>query len=52
MTTCYFLVVTRDNRRKNRGTYKYVREPERWEALSEGEKAKMGDLGPDYRYLR
>lgn len=51
MTTCYFLVVTRDNKRKDRGTYKYVREPEKWEALSEGERAKMGDLAPDYRYL-
>ncbi|KAF8446897.1 putative MFS transporter [Terfezia claveryi] len=52
MTTCYFLVLTRDNRRKDTGTYKYVGEPEKWEALSEGEKAKMGDLAPNYRYLR
>jgi len=37
---------------KDRGTYKYVREPEKWKALSEVERVKMGDLAPDYRYMR
>ncbi|KAF8427724.1 MFS general substrate transporter [Tirmania nivea] len=52
MTTCYFWVVTNDNGRKDKGTYKYAKESEKWQALSEGEKVKMGDLAPDYRYLR
>lgn len=51
MTTAYWFVCRRDNRRKDQGTYKYVADPAHWEGLSEGEKAKLGDLGPRYRYL-
>jgi len=52
MTGTYWLVLTRDNRRKDKGSNKYVADPATWDSLSDGEKAKLGDLGPSYRYLR
>lgn len=52
MTITYWLVLTRDNRKKDKGSNKYVTDPAAWDSLSNGEKAKLGDLGPSYRYLR
>jgi len=52
MATAYCMVVTRNNTRKDKGLDKYVADPASWESLSEQQKAKLGDLGPRYRYLR
>ena len=52
VTTAYWLVLIRDNRRKDKGLNKYVADPAMWDSLSNGEKSKLGDLGPSYRYLR
>ena len=52
MTVVYWLILTRDNRRKDKGLNKYIADPATWDSLSDGEKAKLGDLGPGYRYLR
>ena len=52
MTVAYWLVLTKDNKRKDKGLNKYVADAATWDSLSDGEKAKLGDLGPSYRYLR
>ncbi|KAF8473195.1 major facilitator superfamily domain-containing protein [Kalaharituber pfeilii] len=48
----YFIAVTVENRSRDNGTYKYCADSQAWEALSEEEKAKAGDLSPEYRYYR
>lgn len=48
--TAYFLAVTMENKKRDRGTSKWS-DVDEYERLSEGERATRGDLAPHYRYM-